>query len=358
MALQELVDYVQQSLSDPQEVPDFQSFPHHETPIRQPPPPWLEGIDHAEIMPDPFRRGEEPLIDLPEDGYDGSSIRIPVSSKNPDVLAYYRPFHFHSNRWGIFVWEEGLLYLASVLKGKNTLVSGDESYVIDAWRVLVEHERLHFTVEIACSRAELVARSPLYIRYFRDKKAARREEALANAKALRTGLNDASSTVKNRAKTWMNSQGPGYSDYGDCLADRAFKREQEASVGRFLTSLHIDFTAENLGPVSFLYNRATQLGVPVYLIETKGSRFRLVDKGRRFPKDEGMRIKVHTREHLPPHYHIFLPPHEERTRYQWPEHEPVKGDPFLSNAEDKKLEKYLSKHGDKVRAKIEKVFNI
>src|ERR1700694_773892 len=48
-----------------------------------------------------------------------------VESFGADALAFWVPFHFYLERWGIFVRTSGVIYLAGILKG-NVLVPGDE----------------------------------------------------------------------------------------------------------------------------------------------------------------------------------------------------------------------------------------
>ena len=75
------------------------------------------------------------------------------------------------------------MYLAEFLKGE-LLLDGDEQYLDFAEKILLEHEWHHAATEIACTRAELIARKSLYGPYFAHSAAAELEEALANAKAI------------------------------------------------------------------------------------------------------------------------------------------------------------------------------
>ena len=109
---------------------------------------------------------------------------VPMPSKyGADALAYYLPFHFYAEEWGIYLFTSGTVYLAAVLKGA-ALVPGDEHYLDMAEKILLDHELLHACTEIACTRAELMSRSPLYVPYFEDPEAGEHEEAIANAHAL------------------------------------------------------------------------------------------------------------------------------------------------------------------------------
>src|SRR5262245_7017361 len=70
------------------------------------------------------------------EGGDGFRIegRVQPPPKPPDVdtfgadaLAFWVPFHFYRERWGIYIRLSGVVYLATVLKGED-LVPGDEPY--------------------------------------------------------------------------------------------------------------------------------------------------------------------------------------------------------------------------------------
>src|SRR5262249_37417656 len=89
-----------------------------------------------------------------------------IDTVGPDALAFYVPFHLYRDDWGIYVRESGVKYLAYVLKGA-ALVPGDEHYLTTAESILRQHEMWHAATEIACTRAELIARRSLYREYFR-----------------------------------------------------------------------------------------------------------------------------------------------------------------------------------------------
>src|SRR5712691_10541487 len=77
---------------------------------RPPIPDWLIGASPAFTI----RRGV-----AGEQWAIGGLVETPppVDSTNPDSLAYYLPFHFHADKWGIYVPRSSVLYLASQLKG-------------------------------------------------------------------------------------------------------------------------------------------------------------------------------------------------------------------------------------------------
>jgi hypothetical protein len=279
-----------------------------------------------------------------------------VERIGPDALAFYVPFHFYRNGWGVFIRMSGAVYLASVLKGGG-LQPGDERYVSMAEAVLLQHELVHAAMEIACTRAELLARTALYRPYFGCMAAAHHEEALANAYAVRRclGANDPL-TVRPRLERWMRRQGEGYRDFGRWSTAHNLARGQE-SAARFaiaplpgpgpnlpLTSLH-----------TFLFpgGRAYR-SMPVVRVNDLGARAASLLKP--FPKAYGILVLVHTNDHLPAHIHIQVPPGGAETRYHWPELLPLKGEKALSGVAKKSLDKYLGAYRKQIDDRVRAVY--
>ena len=133
----------------------------------------------------------------------------PISSPQPpagfsnwgvDVLAFYLPFHFYESNWGTYLLASGIVYVASVLKG-GSLVPGDESLLKRAEILLQEHEGFHFAAEVACSRAEIIAKRPLYTGYFSHAVGSPHEQAFANARAFVRALGSQPSGLKSRTSS-------------------------------------------------------------------------------------------------------------------------------------------------------------
>lgn len=76
-----------------------------------------------------------------------------------EAIAWYKSFHV-SNYWGIYISYSGLLRYA---KKFNSAV-GDEKTCLDlAWDGIMSHESVHYAVDVACARAELIAHLPIYL---------------------------------------------------------------------------------------------------------------------------------------------------------------------------------------------------
>jgi len=269
-----------------------------------------------------------------------------------DALAFYAPFHFYRNEWGIFIRMSGVVHLAEVLKG-GALRPGDEHLLDLAESVLAEHEWHHAATEIACTRAELVARRPLYLPYFASTEAAQHEEALANAQAI-TWVFD-SGPAKSRAESWMSRQGPGYREYGSWLAPRLFSKGIDRAA-RFMTaslpdqgpradpSLHTFLFRGTHRYRSMPYTRVNDLGALGVTVL------------RPFPKEHGVQVFVHSNDHPPPHIHVKALSGEEETRYSWPDLIPLENDRPLSSSVEKRLRRYVESHRTRIGARVEAVY--
>lgn len=350
MRLSELISFVREI----DRLPDVDSRQRRDEPLvdepnaprvvrpRVPPP----GVTDAQLIRD---RGDlvldlervVSLDDLPPD------LRGP----NPpiDILAYYLPFHCYESDWGIYLRESGVLVVASILKGSR-LGPGDSPFIDRGRGVLLNHEHLHFQAEVACGRAEVVARLRLYDTYFGNGFAAAHEEALANASAYR-GLRRQPAKVRERVSTWMKHQGAGYRDF-DKWVDSGKFRAGCRRAGQYILKAIPGPWPSRPEPAEFLFDSVGRFKPPIHLVLDVS----LVSALKPFPKAHGMRVLVHTRDHPPPHVHVEMPPGKAYTRYLWPQLEPMKGDRWLSSEQRKVLNAYLGMCGSDIDAKVREVF--
>lgn len=315
---------------------------------RSPVPDWLaEAADEAKIRADgddSIRvEGRVPTPNEPGPAADGTTA---------EVFAFYLPFHFYRTTWGIYIRLAGVWKLARRLALPRKLP--DLSVLGYAYKLLLEHERLHFCAEYAASRIEVVTAQSSYREYFRDADATEHEEALANAAAMRKLQRYADARVVAAVVSWMRSQPPGYRDFEQCMPPCFVAAERRATTfmnGRAAMSNRL--LGRGSLPAEFLLRRSPRRGVPIYMVlDTSVPWVRLV---KPFPKDFGIQIFVHSNDHKPPHIHIQAPPGKERTRYHWPELTPLRGDRPLGSAEEKRLRQYLAVHGSAVGRKITSV---
>ena len=311
--------------------------------------------------------GELPaLAEYP--GHPGADVSI-------DTLAYYLPYHFYPTRWGIFLKTSGILHVASLLKGARVTLDDQNSTQL-ARQILFEHEFFHFVAETACARAEIVAQRRLYDPYYPHPYAAPHEEGLANAFAFRRALVGQPASVKSFVSKWMRAQGPGYREFERWLGRARFDdgcqraahymlqaitgriRARAASRGPNSGAWGVSAPSQGLasgsvgtllGPAEFLFVPPNRNSVPTRLfVDAEVGIFKPL------PKEDGMRVLIHTREHPPPHFHVELDGRVV-TKYLWPELTPYPGQPPLSNSEMKTLRRYVEKRRDKIDEKIRKV---
>jgi len=297
----------------------------------------------------------------------------PIAGQAPDVLAYYLPFHFYRNGiWGIYLRAKGILGLAMALKGA-AITNGDDDALEAAQALLFEHELFHCLTELAATRAEVIVRSPVYRSYFPDRWANAHEEAMANA-CGHSKIKKLYPRFIKATETWMRSQPPGYRDFQRYAATRL-------SRGRLICSQHILRFLElwtpqgsvsrggggryatcrcemparlpSRLPSNFLLGKAAN--VPTYLVVDVAIATKML---RPFQKYKGIVVKVHTREHPPPHIHIERPPGNDLTRYLWPDLKPYPGDKQLSGSEEKDLGSYVDRFGKEIDQKIRTVYRL
>lgn len=295
----------------------------------------LSPADHTWRIEDPPAVGE-PLPDLD---------RI-----DPDALAFYIPFHFRREGWGIYLRASGVRDLASRLKG-SPLKPGDEAYLDLADSVLYQHELIHATAEIACTRAELLARTAVYHPYFSSWPATQHEEALANASAVRRCFPADPMGARSALEKWMSRQGPGYRDFGRWVDAGAFSRGQEDAATYATANLPRPAPKASSSLHTFLFRGARNYSsLPVTLVHDLGRSH--VCALRPFARAHGIQVLVHTNDHPPPHIHIQLLRDQSETRYRWPELLPLKGEKALAGAAKKALSEYLRDHGQQIGERV------
>ncbi|MDF1555567.1 MAG: hypothetical protein P1P84_21020 [Deferrisomatales bacterium] len=349
MSIQSLVDYaIENSLEGrPLDVDVSQSL------VRPPLPEWLrveDGLTGPIVVADVFEFDAASLTDFPLSSDRGPGSRMPPT--DVDALAYYLPIHFYPRQWGIYYLDVGAIQLAEGLKGAP-LTPWDQAWLDLAMQILYDHERFHFMAEVAVTGAEVALaadRGRSYPTFFRDPAAALLEEALANAQAYRRVRGKADPSISSSVETWMLGQGPGYRDFGAFVddADWVLGKRQE---GDFVLSTASPARPSSPAlPTEFLFPNIGSYRIPQYMVLTTARRSIRLEK--RFPKAFNMEIRVNTAEHDPPHFHLFTPPRDFKTRCTWPELDVMRGDPGLSRRERKNLERYLVVYGEEVRRKL------
>ncbi|MBM4087464.1 MAG: hypothetical protein FJ272_21940 [Planctomycetes bacterium] len=314
-------------------------------PPRPPVPTWIGQPSERDL---PLDEGHPWRIEGP---LDPQQPLPDVETMGTDALAFWVPFHFYRERWGIYIRLTGVLYLAPVLKGGG-LGPGDEPYLNLAERILFWHEWTHGAVEIACTRAELVARTSLYQPYYDDFEAFLHEEAICNAQALVRTAYHGPPDAHSRAEDWMGRQGPGYRDFGQ-WTDRLWRGMDRA--GRLMLKPLRRHNRKASGPTkTFLFHEVDRYHVVATRINDMPPS--PVSVLRPFPKAFGIQVLVHTNDHPPPHIHIQMPPGGPETKYVWPDLVPVDGQPPLPGKGEKFLGRYMEDYGTQIGERLRRVY--
>ncbi len=320
-------------------------FPNNYAEVRPPLPNWLaERIGEGLLLESDEKiviEGEPDIPALPPETL-GDSI---------ETFAFYLPFHFYRKKWGIYVRVNGIKEVALHLSKHRKF---DIDAITMAFKLLLEHERLHFYIEYAASRREIITDHDCYPEYFLDKVAALHEEAFANAFAIARSRFRQPRVLTMAAIAWMLTQPEGYCDFEKWLKPglTEAKRIALGYMNLELAMLH-RLQGSGLPPAEFLFKVSPQLAVPIYLmIDSPITWLRIL---KPFPKDFGISVEVHTRDHKPPHIHIKSLLRDIETRYEWPKLRPLIGDPTLSRVEEKRFEKYLNKYRSQIDTKIKSI---
>lgn len=362
-------------ISNDESHPDWGIWGEPSTPnpkYRRPQPPtWV--LDSAPRNEPPIGPDDELAID-DESAEPGVDISKEVAALpkilNPDEYAFYLPFHFYHSRWGVYVKASGILAITGLLLNTGRITSRHSALLNAVYRVLLEHEAFHHFVELAISRLEtppvlLPGGSFLYREYFPDPSAGLHEEALANAHALRAlskqlekGAMPLATArgIESLIAKLMQMQPAGYRDFAEWITDSAFRGGKDLLVhaARALGLSGVTRAPKGLvaGRQYFLDRRLGSC--PIYLV--RDVALPALKVTRPFSKKFGMLVKVHTNDHLPPHFHLETPVGQEIGRYEWPSLNPYLGAPPLSRAQLRDLRRYIESHQPKIFQKIRTIY--
>lgn len=128
-----------------------------------------------------------------------------------DVLAWYTPFHFSPDQWGITIRAAGIELIAEELVAKG--MPFEWAYQA-AFEFLLHHEYGHFETELLVSGVEISANTPLYTegKMLQRKKNPPwgiAEEGLCNSMGRRTLPKD----YKNVLDEFLSASPKGYRDF-------------------------------------------------------------------------------------------------------------------------------------------------
>jgi hypothetical protein len=295
-----------------------------------------------------------PQVGFPEheNGYEALADAPSLAGVDSvDALAFYLPFHFY-RKWGIYIREAGLLSLASglftdVWHRLRVVITPDEALDY-SYRILFAHEFFHHQVEIACARLQypLPPSQWAYPHFFNDRNAGEKEEAHANAFALRTARlkydSEVVAALNLATRAWMRGLGPGYRDFRDVEGRlRASKDVLVQAMGHAGGSR----LSPSLTPGHVLFHDIPSTLIPTYLIADFGGCIGVI---RNFPSFGPLGVWAYTNDHKPPHVHTGTGPgNPQSLRFEWPSRQNMDQAPV-------KVEKQFNTYADRYSADINK----
>lgn len=154
--------------------------------------PENQNVDEPILLPHGWDRGF-PEIDV-------EKIEKRVAEEGIEAIAWYRSYHWYpTERWGIYILDEGIYYIADRIFRKSGLMleNGRPLDTLDflqlGFKLLLFHEFFHYITDVAASTLEVANRPThsYYVHYVKNVYTHPRgrdeplEEALANAFAYR-----------------------------------------------------------------------------------------------------------------------------------------------------------------------------
>lgn len=347
---------------------------------RPQPPGWLPG--EAPRAPDdvvPLGPDDEISI-AQEDGAppiiseEGTVSSRDQASELPtpsfDVLAYYLPFHFYRNSWGIYIQESGILQLTSCIVGQDFL-GWDETWIVDlAAKCLFLHEFFHHSVEVACARLEYplpAARlgNDHYTPYFNDSPASYLEEAVANAYVARnidryyqnSSSARAYASVKKSLLAAMERQPEPYNKFRYYVGSKRYAGGRDLLVDEMYRSwLPGSPPPSNILGSAIYFADVTPAATycPTYLVLNAANH--LLRVGKPFPKIGGLQVIVHSRDHPPPHIHVRELNRGLEIRYLWPSLKPYEKEMKFSARTEKSLREYVAQYHSGISERVSQTY--
>jgi len=207
--------------------------------------PWSSSPLFEEISPDQIRA-------VSQRGRDG----LPAANQ-PSVLAWYETFRSH-RPWGIYIRHAGVEHLAKNLNSGLT----DPALAREiAYKALVEHELMHYCVDLSVGAIEIVADRSLKAPWSRRLRLGLGysliEEGICSASMRRV----VPRTAKAALDTWLDACPVGYDEY----KQHGTSLDGRAQSWSSLFAEIADETTLRISPLVERFSTSTR-SVPVYLV--------------------------------------------------------------------------------------------
>jgi hypothetical protein len=275
------------------------------------------------------------------------------SNADTDAIAYYLPFHLYGkDRWGIYIRGQGIGWLAKqLIPGGMKQRPSLQERVTAARQFLWEHEGFHAQVEFAATRLEVLTHDsksmkakPVYVPYFGTgglSIRAAREEAIANARAIKRASPGPKSAIGVGLREICSKQSVGYRHfklYDNVGGLKRGYRQCAASLCRAIGPLPYSPG----WPGEFLVDDAAPppKEIPTRLVGSLPGWIRLV---RRFARWRGIQVDMHVgREHGLPHVHATFDKGGDQWVVSWPDLKPIKAKKSMSRSQRDLLQEYVA----------------
>ena len=177
------------------------------------------------------------------DAYDNHIWGSPYKN-GTEAIAWYKSFH-RSKYWGIYISYSSFLNFAS----KYYRVIGDAEVAIDlAWGAIMAHEAVHYGIDVACARLEIILNKSFYIQakdainqqtgYSFDEEMISEGVLLRYLKSNKILINSVNNDFNgfiNYIYSALNSKPPGYRDANKAMTMNSYRYHADEYFRKLLT---------------------------------------------------------------------------------------------------------------------------
>lgn len=378
------LDKVQSLPSQPNRQEIFNESPHSNNENTESIVPYRENQEEGFF---PIRQIEENgKLDVRQQTSDSlkkSVIGSEIQKSGVEALAWYLPYHVSRERYGIYIREQGLIFVSEYFRSVS---HSHRDFLSDALRLLTLHEEAHCHIESILTNLELIAGKPFYIKRSSvvrtgvgvskasDPKPIDAKDRMAVTEELMHSLGIDNNQLNESASSLY---GLNYFDLEEALANafaisnrkvNPFQRESMLFADNLQPSGYRDY--RSVWPrnpfghgMKTLLNEAIKTGgfecglwesvmdwskrhigeIPIYLVKDVNPGDGIVFAFRY----NGVQVSVYiAKEHQPSHFHVSMPTEKLfNQRYQYPDLSPAtKGDIQLTRRQKSMIEEAILRY--------------
>lgn len=197
---------------------------------------WLGEVIDVELVDRGVRPRRQPLE--PDQSAADQALEE-MREAGVEAVALYAPYTYWRAKWGIYVFDDAMYRLASLVASVDPRLGRSAESLVDALlRIVIEHELLHFRVEFAAAHFGVATGMEHYDPYFRGFSCRSgtsdcAEEAIATAVELREGKRYDRRIVAVLADQAGNMPA-GYRDHGAYKSLKQLRSGLALLAGRML----------------------------------------------------------------------------------------------------------------------------